>query len=604
MYSSLRNTTADWGYQIDRSNKAFKLMGNNVTWPMGKFIGGSAGMNDLFYVRGNQRDYDEWEQMGNPTWGWQSVLEYFKKIENFRGDNSTLDETLHGNNGLLNVNWFKNQNDFKRILFEAAAELGIKRLNDTNGNEFIGLGEAQGNIDQGTRCSPAKGYLIPAKDRPNLHVIKYAHVLKVNVDNTTGQVTGVTFSIQKTTELTATANKEVILSAGSIGTPQILQLSGIGPEKYLKRLNIPVNRNLKVGFSLQNHVAVPLFLKLNVTPSDNQAPNSLDNLYDYVRERKGILSEQNQFDVLGFFNAVNFTDAYPNIGTQYAIFRRNDIAGLDNYLKSIGFNDSIALPLAEVNKYSDIAIEFVTILNPVSLGKVRLRSADPYDLPVIQSNTLDHHEDLRSIVQGIQFVREFHNTGAFTQANVTEIKLDIPACTQIIPKKVKVKVIKSPKGKSKDKKNKKQKTETITEAKAVETILAHVVYGSDQYWECYAQHLTIPLYHPVGTAKMGPTTDPFAVVNSRLKVHGLNGLRVIDASIIPKILSGSTNAATVMIAEKGSDFIKEDWPEILDTTIPDNTSDNLTEDEEATVEEEQTEEEENGTEEEWIRVEL
>lgn len=582
-------------------------MANNVTWPMGKFIGGSGGMNDLFHLRGNQRDYDDWEQLGNPTWGWHSVLDYFKKLENFAGDNSTLNETYHGSTGLLNINWFNNPSAFKQILFDAAEELGYKKLNDTNGDEYVGLGLAQGNINQGTRCSAAKAYLTLAKNRTNLHVIKHAHVLKVNVDNTTGQATGVLFSLKNTTELEATVTKEVILSAGSIGTPHILQLSGIGPEKYLRRLNIPVNRNLKVGFSLQNHVAIPLFLKLNVTESENKTSNTLDNFYNYIRDRKGALSEQNIFDVIGFFNAVNVTDAYPNIGTQYIIFRRNDTKALDSYLKRIGFNDSIALPLTEINRYSDIAIEYVTLLNPVSLGKVRLRSADPYDLPSIQANILDHQEDVNSLVQGIQFIREIHNTAAFAQANVTEIKLDIPECTQIVPKKVKVKIIKSPKKKSKSKdKGKKSKTETISETKALETILTHVLYGSDQYWECYVKYLTTSLYHPVGTAKMGPLTDPFAVVNSRLKVHGLNGLRVIDASIMPKIVSGSTNAATVMIAEKGSDFIKEDWPEILDTTIVDTTDGDLTEEEEAGQEEVGQEEEvdANGEQEEWIRVEL
>lgn len=586
MISSLQNTSVDWGYYVEKSKKVGNAFTHNVSMSSGKFIGGSGGMNVMFYVRGNNRDYDNWELAGNPSWNWQNVLPYFIKAENFgvTTTTETINEVdqLHGNSGPLHINSFVNEQPLKQTLFEAAQELGYKQLNDINGNEYIGIGTAPGTIDQGKPYNSAKAYLSPAKNRTNLHVIKYAHVNNVNVDNTTGQVTGVTFQLNKTHELMAAATKEVILSAGSIGTPKILQLSGIGPEKYMARLNISLVRNLYAGWSLQNHVTVPLFVQFNAsdvqtsetvvdntTAAVNNEIDSTDTLYDYIKQRRGVFSLNNVFDVLGFFNTVNATDAYPNIGTHYVVFKRDDNVFIGEYLKHLGLNDSVAQPIIDANKNADIAVIFTTLLNPTALGKVRLRSADPYDLPMIQSNFLDRPDDVATLVQGVQLARKFLTTQAFSQISATDIQLPLPEC-ETVPLK-KMKKIKTPttpkpkkdKSKKYDKKNKgKQNVEEpiVTEAPPIEPIVPEIIpYGTDQYFECYVKQVSTPLYHPTSTSKMGPATDRFAVVDERLKVHTLNGLRIIDASVMPKIVSANVNAATIMIAEKGSDLIKEDW---------------------------------------------
>lgn len=587
MIPSLQNTPVDWGYHVQKSKKMGNSLTQNISWPSGKFIGGSGGMNVMFYVRGNQRDFDEWELAGNPSWNWQSVLPYFKKSENFgvitsQAAPSAATDELHGKTGPLHINSFVNEQPFKQTLFDAAQELGYKQISDINGNEYIGIGTAPGTIDQGKPYNSAKAYLSPAKNRPNLHVIKYAHVTGVNVDNTTGQVTGVNMQINKTHDLTAVATKEVILSAGSIGTPKILQLSGIGPEKYLRRLNVSTVRNLHTGFSLQNHVTVPLFLQFNVTEpvqtsetTENAATtttpseiDSTDTLYDYIRQRKGVFSPQNVFDVLGFFNTVNATDAYPNIGTHYAVFKRDDNVFIGEYLKNLGLNESASQPIIEANKVADIVAVFVTILNPLALGKVSLNSTDPYELPLIQSNVLSRREDIATLVQGIQFARKFLNTTAFQQIGASEIVLPLPECETVPLKKQKnVKPPPTPKPEKNkknkyDKKNKGKHAEPTTTTEAplpVEPVPEVIPYGSDQYFECYVKQLSTALYHPTSTSKMGPITDRFAVVDSRLNVHTLKGLRVIDASVMPKIVSANVNAATIMIAEKGSDMIIEDW---------------------------------------------
>lgn len=583
MFSTLQNTSYDWGYHADYSNKAGRLFEKNISWPSGKFIGGSGGMNAMFYVRGNQKDFDNWELLGNPTWNWQNVVEYFKKAENYTLSETSILSTanLTGSSGPLRVNAFNNAEPFKQLLFDAAKELGYITLDDVNGNEKVGFGTAPGTLDQGVRYNAAKAYLSAAANRTNLHLIKFAHVIKLNVDNTTGQVSGVEFSINKTHALSVNAIKEVVLSAGSIGTPQILQLSGIGPEKYMRRLNISSIRNLHSGWSMQSHISIPLFWKFNETvqeliegavSSNETVPDmnaSTDELYSYIKNRTGVFSQESVFDAIGFINAnPNLTDVYPNISTQYVVFKRNDILFLE-FLKNIGLNDTTAQPLIDANKVAEIAVAFVTLLNPSALGKVHLNSADPYDLPRIQANYLDRPDDIETIVQGIQRTRQFLETSAFNTSGVTEIQIPISICESLLPKKVKKpKATKPPKTKSK--KDKKHKNEETTEAPVTEPVPQPelIPYGSDQYWQCYIKHLTTTPYQPVGTAKMGPATDRFAVVDSRLKVHGLNGLRVVDESIMPKIVSANIHASIVMIAEKGSDFIKEDYPEVATETVP------------------------------------
>lgn len=583
MIPSLQNTSVDWGYYIEKSNKIGKSLAHNISWPSGKFIGGSSGMNLMFYLRGNPRDFDEWEIAGNPTWNWQTVEQYFKKAENYQtslndgvavseGTNDTVSvDEFHDNTGPMLVGQLLNEQPLKQTLFDAALELGYKQINDLNGNEYIGIGSAPASIDSnGKPFNSAKAYLAPAKNRSNLHVIKYAHVTKVNVDNTTGQVTGVQFQINKTHELNVNAIKETILSAGTVGTPHILQLSGIGPEKYLRRLNISTVRNLHSGFSLQNHITVPLFIQFNVTavqaseanissPAIEENIDSTDALYDYIKQRTDISSIQNIFDVFSFFN-VNGTDAYPNVGNHYAVFKKGDNILIGEYLKHLDLNETVAQPIIDANQNADIAVIFVTILKPLALGKIRLRSTDPYDLPLIQSNFLDRREDIATLVQGIQLARSFLQTNAFQQIGASEIVLPMPECETLPPakpKKVKQPKPEKNKSKKKDKKNKIDQTTTTTEAPL--PVAEPIPYGSDQYFECYVKQISTTLYHQIGTAKMGPITDRFAVVDSRLNVHGLQGLRIIDASVMPKIPSVPINAATIMVAERGSDFIKEDW---------------------------------------------
>lgn len=488
-------------------------------WPFGKVLGGSSAINAMLYVRGNRRDYDYWAELGNPGWNWDNVLEYFKKSENILVDYLAADRKNHGVGGPLTVTNFNSVVAMKMILAECFFELGYKEIFDCNGDEHLGVLTSQVTAYNGARWSAAKGFLGPAKDRKNLHVIKHAHVTKLEF-NEDGSVVGVNFLIDETIPMKAFARKEVILSAGAINTPQILMLSGIGPEKQLKKHNIPILHKLPVGKNLQDHPFVPIAFTVHKSTAQPFSTTDLaDAMYQYVMHGTGMLSSTEVTDFIGFFSTVN-DPKYPDI--QIHTFNCKKHEPMVKILFTLfGFNDEIIESMVEANAKSEIVILISTLLNPKSRGSVKLRNSDPLAQPKIVHNYLLEKEDLETIVKGVQIIRNITNTEIYRAHEGEEVIVNLQQC-----KKFK--------------------------------------YNSPEYWECYARHMTSTLYHPTGTAKMGPASDTEAVVDSTLKVKGVRGLRVIDASIMPKIVSGNTNAPTIMIAEKGAEFIKEEWKTVKD----------------------------------------
>ncbi|KFB42233.1 AGAP003785-PB-like protein [Anopheles sinensis] len=474
----------------------------------------------MLYIRGNRRDYDRWKDLGNPEWGWEDVLEYFKKSENMnvpelvRGNGSRY----HRTGGYLNVEQARTDPVLNQLLRQAAVELKKEWIPDFNRDRHVGYGSSQLTIIGATRFSPAKAFLSPIKNRFNLHVIKNAMVEKILIDER-NVATGVSFVLQNKIRMNAVANKEVIVAAGAINTPQLLMLSGIGRTEELEKFDIPTKANLNVGGKLQDHVAVPLFFKFPALQQDASelflAFNEIDSLYEYtLKNRSQGVGNMQYLDTMVFLNTVNATDRYPdaqvfNMGAQKGADFIGRLASNFEYIKPI--RDS----LEEAAREAPVIYTHITTLNPKSRGKVRLASADPRVHPLIEANYFDHEDDLQTLVRGIRQLQELLKTTAF-RTNKGELhRVNIPGCQQL-------------------------------------------EYDTDEYWECYVRHMTITTYHPVGTAKMGPSTDPEAVVDSRLRVKGIRGLRVIDASIMPLIVSGNTNAPTIMIGEMGSDFIKQE----------------------------------------------
>lgn len=517
LFFHLQNSTYDWAYTIERSKRACKSMPNGCFWPRGKLLGGSGGINVMVYIRGNRRDYDQWEQMGNVGWGWNTVLEYFKKSENNVSPliADSHGGKFHGKGGYLNVESFNTDDPLVDQMIKAATEAGYPEVLDMNAETHIGFNRIQGTIVNGTRCSPAKAFLSSVKDRPNLHIIKHAHATQVlfNPDKT---VRGVKFLINEKDELEATVRKEVILSGGAINTPQLLQLSGIGREKDLRKLNISTVSNLSVGKNLQDHNVVPMYYKVHAStaaPFDMKTEFA-DHLLEFLMKRSGPLSKHGLTGLTGFVNTVNATDPFPDI--QYHYFMGRKLSGRTKQMISlIGYEEAVVNSLVAAEEQADLIAIYVVLLNPKSWGKLKLRSTNPLEKPYIDAGYLYHMDDIKSMTGGIRVQQKIMATSALSAAEPELVRVDIPGCTSI-------------------------------------------AYDTDQYWECYIRHMATTLYHPTGTTKMGPDSDRDAVVDPRLRVRGVQGLRVADCSIMPNVVSGNTNAPAMMIGEKAADMIKED----------------------------------------------
>ncbi|XP_059619952.1 glucose dehydrogenase [FAD, quinone]-like [Phlebotomus argentipes] len=502
---SLTKTQYDWEYYTELPQKPGFTRVNFGYWPRGKMLGGSSSMNGMLYVRGNENDYDNWEALGNPTWGFANVLEYFKKSE--QNHNPEIADAFggyyHSKDGLLSVELFKNNDTFNQDFIESAQEMGFKFILDINANEHIGFTFSQGTIRSGVRESTAAAFLRPAMNRPNLHIVKHAHVTKLEIENR-GKVSGVSMVLRGKKKLKAFAKKEVILSAGAINSPQILMLSGIGPASHLQEMGIPVIQSLQVGKNLQDHTIVPLIVKLDESKATSlNSAEALESFAEYLIRHTGTLATTGTIQTIGYVNVHDPLSRFPDFQFYQLLFHK-------------GFTQEISRIIADEAKTSHVLIMSPSMLKEKSRGEILLRSAEPTEKPRIFANYFSEDSDVKAFVKAIRLYLKFLKTNTFKNHEAELFIIPLPECDLL-------------------------------------------TFNSDEYWECYCRVIVTTVFHPVGTVKMGPDSDPDAVVDHTLRVKGTTGLRVIDASIMPIIPSANTNAPTIMIGEKGADFIKEDW---------------------------------------------
>ncbi|HEV8261645.1 MAG TPA: GMC family oxidoreductase N-terminal domain-containing protein [Burkholderiales bacterium] len=482
---TIGNPRTDWCYKTEPDPG---LNGRSLGYARGRVLGGCSSINAMIYMRGQKSDYDHWAALGNKGWSWDEVLPYFKRTEDYQHG---ADE-LHGAGGELRVEERRVNWEILDAWREAAQECGIPKIEEFNRGDNFGNAYFQMNQRRGVRWSNTKAFLRPVMHRPNLTVLIQAHVKRVRVQ-TLGflkRATGVEFSLGPRGNQFAEARREVILAAGSIGSPQILQLSGIGPGALLQDLGINVEHNLPgVGENLHDHLQIRMMYKVKNVRTLNERANSV-------------------FGKMA-------------MGLEYLFFRTGPLTMPPSQLGAFAKSDP-AQPSANIewhvqplslDKFGSPLHPFPAItpsvcnLRPTSRGHVRIKSPDPHAHPAIMLNYLSTFDDKKVAVDSIRFTRRIMQAKALVKYQPEEFK----------------------------------------PGPDFKTDIALMSAAGD---------LGTTIFHPVGTCRMG--RDELAVVDDRLCVRGIAGLRVIDASVMPRITSGNTNAPTTMIAAKGAEFIMED----------------------------------------------
>ena len=486
-YKTMHNPKVDWCFHTEKDET---MNNRSIRYPRGKTLGGSSSINGLLWIRGQSNDYDNWRQQGNKGWGWDDVLPYFIKSEN----NELGKGKYHSDRGPIMVANKKIKLKMLDEFINAAEEKGIPKTEDFNTGDNFGIGFYQFTTSHShfglkLRYSSAKGYLNPVKSRSNLKIITNAHVQKINFENK--KVVSVSY-IHNDKLIETKSNKETILSAGSIGSPHILQVSGIGDSSKLKKLNINIINELKgVGKNLQDHLMFRPVYKVKNLKSLNKKINSLFGNFliglEYVFNQSGPMT-MGASQVCGFAKSDSSRET-PNLQFHVQPIS-TDILGATKLHDFDGITPTVAN------------------IRPTSRGEINIVSNDMKDYPKIKMNYLSTEDDRYVAAQGLKLIRKIMlETKTFKKYEPEEYRPGIHI----------------------------KEDEELVKA------------GSD-----YTQ----TIFHPVGTCKMGH--DENAVVDDRLKVHGIENLRVVDASIMPNITSGNTNAPTIMIAEKASDMILED----------------------------------------------
>ncbi|HEX3632311.1 MAG TPA: choline dehydrogenase [Casimicrobiaceae bacterium] len=462
------------------------MNGRKIYWPRGKTLGGSSSINGLIYVRGQREDYDRWAAAGNAGWSYDEVLPYFKRLEHAVGG----DPAYHGRDGPQWCSPIGRRHELIDAVVAGAGELGIARNDDFNGAAQEGAGYYHLSTRRGWRCSTAVAYLKPARARRNLRIETGAQATRIAFDGR--RASGVSYR-HRGGARAATARREVLLCAGALQTPQLLQLSGVGPGALLRSFDIPVVHELPgVGENLQDHLQARVIYECSrpITTNDDLASfwRTLGMGIDYLFTRDGPMA-------VGINQGGIFARARPDAKTPDVQFHiatlSSDMAGSPTHAFS-GFTMSVCQ------------------LRPESRGWVRIRSADPLAPPAMQANYLSTQADRETLIAGIRLARRLAATRALSPYVKTEYRPG-PAAE--------------------------------SDADLLE----------------FARNTGGTIFHPSGTCKMGDAArDALSVVDSELRVHGLDGVRVVDCSIMPTLTSGNTNVPVIMIAEKASDLILRD----------------------------------------------
>ncbi|XP_035433257.2 ecdysone oxidase-like [Spodoptera frugiperda] len=518
LQTTMYGTENDWQYKtVNNGITSQGLKDGSVGWTKGKMLGGSSSINALAYVPGNTQDYQNWYDAGNEEWSVEDVQRCFKKFESLQNEKMLQDPNIkdvYGHNGPLIINRYNHTlRTYTDLVIESWDKIGFKRVSDLKAANFLGSGIITATATNGVRQSTNKAYLQPIKSRSNLVIMKDTLVTKILINDT---LSAYGVEVEKNgRKKVYYASKEIILSAGSVSSPQLLMLSGVGPKEHLESYNIEtLVDSPMVGQNLQDHALLPITIYANA-PGEKTLLNMMSDITKYVAIREGVFAQSSVIsDVAAFYSTVD--DAtYPNIETRASIIHKNSKT-LEYYLQTkFRYNDTVLASIVDLNKDYALYLFETILLHPYSKGYISLQSNDPKDAPLIYANYFDDSRDLDVAVAGIKMATKILDTPYFKMIKAFLGRMDVPECNEY-------------------------------------------ELDSEDYWRCICINLVTSIFHPMGSCKMGSDIST-SVVNSRLQVHGVNNLRVIDAGVFPSTISGNIDAACIMVGERGSELIKEDY---------------------------------------------
>ncbi|CAG9559040.1 unnamed protein product [Danaus chrysippus] len=518
-----QDTQYVWHYYMEpQPGVCMGMKNQRCFWPRGRAVGGTSVINYMIYTRGRPQDWDRIAADGNYGWSYNDVLKYYIEME--KSDLKGYEKAPHrGRDGDLPVEFPPIKTRLVEAFLKAGEMLGSPTV-DYNAPENVGFGRVQATMSRGHRFSAAKSFLHGHKNRPNLHILPESRATKILIDPVTKAAYGVEY-IRNDLLHTVFARKEVILSAGPIASPQLLMLSGIGPEEHLKSVGIPVIQDLQVGQRLFDHICFPgLVFTLNTTEISfiENRDVSLKVILDWLQHGDNLLSTPGAVEGIGYIRTPVSNDPDPtvpdieliNIGG--SILSDGGVGASRAVRRGMRISEALFDEAYGPIDGQDSWSIFPLLIHPKSYGHIKLRDNNPLSHPKMYGNYLTDPSDVATFVASFRHIQALAATPAFQKYGAKTYLPKFKTCLQYVP-------------------------------------------DTDEYWECALRTLTATLHHQIATTRMGPDDDPYAVVDPELRVRGMKNLRVVDSGIIPRTISAHTNGPAIMIGYKAADMIRKTW---------------------------------------------